>query len=127
MANDINEVIVSGRLGKDSQVFEKVTKFSIAVTKNTKKDAQGNYTSDTDWINCLVFGQVNIAKGTRLKVWGSWCNNNWTDKDNVKHYDHQLKVQTYKIFQDKKKENQPQEINQQESYEPDTEFPGEPM
>jgi single-strand DNA-binding protein len=126
MANDINEVIVSGRLGKDSQVFEKVTKFSIAVTKNTKKDAQGNYTSDTDWINCLVFGQVNIAKGTRLKVWGSWCNNNW-EKDGVKHYDHQLKVQTYKIFQDKKKENQPQEINQQESYEPDTEFPGEPM
>lgn len=118
MPNDVNEVILTGRLGKDSQVFDKVTKFSIAVTKNTKKDANGNYTSDTDWINCLVFGQANIPKGTRLKVWGSWCNNNW-EKDGVKHYDHQLKVQTYKVFQDNKREqNQPQENN-----EPDNEMP----
>ena len=122
--NDTNEVILTGRLGKDSQVFEKVTKFSIAVTKNTKKDANGNYTSDTDWINCLVFGQANIAKGTRIKVWGSWSNNNWIDKNNEKRYDHQLKVQTYKVFQDKKRENQ-----QHENTEPDNEMPpmdGEP-
>lgn len=119
--NDTNEIIITGRLGQDSKVFEKVTKISIGVSKNSKKDANGNWTNDTDWVPCLIFGQANIAKGTRVKVWGSWSNNNYVDKNNEKRYDHQVKVQTYKVFQDKKRE-------QNQNTEPDTEMPmdGEP-
>jgi single stranded DNA-binding protein len=119
--NDLNEVILTGRLGQDSQVYEKITRISIAVSKNSKKDADGKWTSETDWINCLMFGQVNISKGTRLKIWGSIANNNW-EKDGIKHKDNQIIVQTYKVFQDKKKE-------QNQNNEPDTEMPhmdGEP-
>lgn len=121
MPNDLNEVIITGRLGRDSQVFDKVTKLAVAVSKNSKKDAEGNWTSETDWVPCLMFGQVNLPKGTRLKVWGSWSNNNW-EKDGVKHYDHQVMVQAHKVFQDKKR----QQNQDQNQYEPDTSMPGEP-
>jgi single stranded DNA-binding protein len=105
--NDMNIVLITGRLGKDSQSLGQtgnVTKFSIAVTKNSKKDAAGNWTSETDWINCVYFGKIDLKKGNRIKVQGSWANNNWTDKENVKHYDHHIVADMIRVFPEYKQQ-----------------------
>jgi single-stranded DNA-binding protein len=63
---------------------------------------------------------MEIVKGDRVKVFGSWRNNNFTDKNGQKRYDHQLIADSIVVF--KKPANwQPksQQTNTQPTNAPD--------
>lgn len=81
----MNKVEMSGRLVKDVEITTsksgvKVGKFTLAVARKGKKD-------ETDFIDCVVFGELGEAlvkyteKGNRLIICGSLNINNYKDKD----------------------------------------------
>ena len=63
-----------------------------------------------DFYNCIAMGKTAeiiekyTAKGTQIGIEGRFQNNNWTDKEGVKHYDFQLNVQNVTLIE-KKSEN----------------------
>ena len=71
-------VIVTGYLGKDSEVKEfggeKYMSFSVASTKKVK-DSKGVETDETTWVSCLKKGETGVlkylTKGTKVFVEGS--------------------------------------------------------
>ena len=104
--NGTNECIFTGTVGKDPKIVGatmSVMKFSIGVGRDTKKNADGTWSGNTDWVQCVLFkNDPTIKKGTSIKVWGSFRNNNW-EKDGVKRYDYQINVQAYFVFEKKSK------------------------
>ena len=57
----MNKAIIVGYLAKDPEAYEKVTKFTLAVTRDFKNQ-EGNY--ESDFIRCVAFGQTaeNLKK-----------------------------------------------------------------
>ena len=89
MKYGINECHFIGRLGKDPENFEKVCKFSIAVTEKWKT---GDH---TEWIPCAAFGKLKdicaeiLQKGDAVYISGKWSTSSW-EKDGQKHYSTEL-------------------------------------
>ncbi len=86
----MNTVILIGRLTKDPEIRytqdqKPVCRFNLAVDRPYKKD-------ETDFFNVVVFGKVAenvekyLSKGSQVGVEGSIQNNNYEDKNGVKHY-----------------------------------------
>lgn len=80
----MNKLELGGRLVKDIEITTsksgvKVGKFTLAVSRKGKKD-------ETDFIDCVVFGELAetigkyTEKGNRIYVCGSLNINNYTDK-----------------------------------------------
>lgn len=112
--NDLNVFACTGHVGKEPKLYgqnQNVMKFSVAVNRNQKKQPDGKWTGETDWFQCVLFRHdPKIVKGTALKIFGRWQNNNWQDKDGTQHWDQQVIIDMYQIFQpkDKKLEQQSQ-------------------
>lgn len=101
MANTYNQVNLLGRIIANIEL--KTTSsgipfcnFSVVVQRNYKSK-EGNY--DADFIRCAASGKTAefIAKhfgtkGTLISLSGAFKNNNFTDKDGVKHYDYNIVV-----------------------------------
>ncbi len=98
----MNKIILMGRLTRDPEVrysqgqnATAVAKFSVAVDRRFKRDGQ----PDADFFNCTAFGkQAEFAnsylqKGTKVVTIGRAENDNYTDKDGVKHYGVQVMVE----------------------------------
>lgn len=83
----MNKVIMIGRLTKDPEVKKGKEKnfvtFSIAVNK--KKD-------EANFFNCIAYGKTAEViskypkKGDKIAIEGSVNNDNYTDKEGIKHY-----------------------------------------
>ncbi len=106
----MNKVILMGRLTRDPETRysqgEKqtaISRFSLAVDRRIKRDGQ----PDADFFNCTAFGKSGefvekyLKKGTKVLVEGSVQNNNYTDKDGVKHYDYVIVVETIEFAESK--------------------------
>jgi len=90
----MNQVILIGRLTRDPELRfipgsgTPVTRFSIAVARQFKKEGQ----PDADFFNIVVWGKPAesaaqcLVKGRLVAVNGNMRNNNYEDKNGVKHY-----------------------------------------
>ena len=90
----MNQVVLIGRLTRDPQLRfipgsgTAVTRFSIAVNREFKKEGQ----PDADFFNIVVWGKSAesaaqyLVKGRLVAINGNMRNNNYEDKNGVKHY-----------------------------------------
>lgn len=92
----INKAIIIGRLGKDPDMRytpggTAVANFSAATNHGTK-DADGNWTDQTEWHNIVTFGrQAEFAgeylkKGKLVFIEGRLQTRSWEDQNGNKHY-----------------------------------------
>lgn len=106
----MNNVILIGRLTNDLEIKEvgesKVINFSLAVPRNYKnKDGE----VETDFINCTVWNATAdnmkefCKKGDMLAVEGTLVTSTY-EKDDVKHYKTEVRVDRIKFLQPKKVE-----------------------
>ncbi|MBN2796214.1 MAG: single-stranded DNA-binding protein [Clostridia bacterium] len=90
----MNQVILIGRLTRDPELRyipntgTPVGRFSLAVNREVKKEGQ----PDADFFNIVTWGKQAehcgnyLKKGRLVAITGQLRNNNYTDKNNVKHY-----------------------------------------
>lgn len=65
-----NYCILKGHLGKDAEISNNRTTFSIAVSESYK-DKQGEWQTKTDWINVIVWNKsLELEKGDFVLVEG---------------------------------------------------------
>lgn len=105
----MNKIILIGRLTKDAEIRysqdgKAVARFDFAVNRKFKQEGQ----PDADFFSCVAFGKTaetfekcNIGKGTKLLIEGEVRNNNYTDKDGVKHYSMQVVVNSFEFCESK--------------------------
>lgn len=83
----INSVVISGNLGRDSELRETkmggyVLTFSVCVTTSQKTD--DGWEEQPNWVDCTLFGRQckpladRLKKGTTVTVQGSLRENVWT-------------------------------------------------
>lgn len=106
----MNKFFISGRLTRDAEIKysndgKPVARFDFAVKRNFAKDTDE---VKADFFNCVAFGKIaeiiekcNVAKGTKLIIEAEVRNNNYTDKDGVKHYATQVVVQSFEFAESK--------------------------
>lgn len=95
MARDINQVIITGRLGADPEIRntgagKPVASFRVASSESWTKD--GEKKEKTEWINVTVFREATarfvehyVKKGDKVLVRGKFSTRMY-EKDGVKHY-----------------------------------------
>ena len=90
----LNRVTLAGHIGRAdttaTQGGTKVTKISIATQRN-RKDAAGQWQSETDWHNVVVWSIHDnllplIVKGAKVYVEGRLQTRSWDDQHGVKRY-----------------------------------------
>lgn len=95
----INTVILMGRLTADPEI--KTTsagisfcKFTVAVDRNfadkTTGERQADFISCVAWRQTAEFINKYFSKGRMIIIEGSLQNNNYTDKNGVKHYSYDV-------------------------------------
>lgn len=107
----MNEFRISGRLTADPDIKmtndnKVVARFNFAVNRKFKREGE----PEADFFQCVAFGKTaetfekcNIGKGTKLIVGGEVRNNNY-EKDGVKIYGNQVKVDWFEFCEGKKAE-----------------------
>jgi single-strand DNA-binding protein len=89
----LNKVILIGRLTADVELSQTPTginycRFTIAINRPFRKDAekQADFIGVTAWRATAEFISKYFSKGSAIIVEGSLRNNDYTDKDGIKHY-----------------------------------------
>lgn len=91
----INKVILMGRLTADPEIRQTqngtaVAKFTVAVNRQYADkqtgERQADFISVQAWKNTAEFVSKYFHKGSMIIVEGSMRNNDYTDKNGVKHY-----------------------------------------
>lgn len=128
----MNQVVLIGRLTRDPELRfipnsgTAVARFSIAVGREFKREGQ----PEADFFNIVVWGKSAencanyLKKGRLVAVNGSLRNNNYEDKNGVKHYNIEInanRVQFLEWGDNNNNGNRPQQnanqgYNQQQSY-----------
>ncbi len=104
----VNKAIIVGRVGKDPEVRytpggTSVANISVA-TNYRAKDADGNWTDNTEWHNVVVFGQLAdfagnyVKRGRLVYVEGRLQTRNWEDQNSVKHYRTEIIANTLQLL-----------------------------
>ena len=104
----VNKVILVGNLGKDPEMRmvnpeTTVTEFSLA-TSRVYKNKQGEKVDKTEWHRCKVFGkQAEFAgqylnKGKLIYLEGELETREWEDKDGIKRWTTEVKVEKIKML-----------------------------
>lgn len=89
MANDFQNYVAIGRLGKDPETRHSasgtgVTKFPIAVSEKYNGEEK------TLWLSCVAFGKLGeicqgyLTRGKQVCVSGKLSQNSWEDRDGNK-------------------------------------------
>jgi single-strand DNA-binding protein len=89
----LNKVILMGRLVRDPELNQTangiaVCKFTVAVNRPYQKDKeqQADFINVTAWRGTAEFVSKYFNKGSIIIVEGKLQNNDYTDKDGIKHY-----------------------------------------
>lgn len=92
-----NKIILMGRLVRDPELNQTtngiaVCKFTVAVNRPYQKDKeqQADFINVTAWRGTAEFVDKYFSKGKIIIVEGKLQNNDYTDKDGVKHYSMQV-------------------------------------
>ena len=100
----LNKVFLMGRLTRDPE-FRQTTsgvpscRFTVAVNRSYKDKQTGQKVEDTDFVDCTAWRQTAefvsryFTKGSMILVEGELRNNNYEDKNGVKHYGMNVLVQ----------------------------------
>ena len=103
----MNQVILIGRLTRDPELRfipnsgTAVARFSLAVNREFKKEGQ----PDADFFNIVVWGKSAencanyLKKGRLVAVNGNMRNNNYEDKNGVKHYNVEVVANRVEILE----------------------------
>ena len=105
----MNKWIAMGRLTRDPETRfygdnKMMANFSLAVDRRFKRKDE----SGADFFNCTAFGgtasliEKYMKKGTKVVVEGEIQNNNYEDKDGVKHYSMKVIVSSIEFAESKK-------------------------
>ena len=109
----MNLTIQIGRLVRDAEVRYTVdnmaiARFNIAVDRKKKVEGQPS----ADFFSCVAFGKVAefiekyFRKGSKIVITGELRNNNYTDRDGVKHYNTEILVTSVDFGESKKEQAQ---------------------
>lgn len=102
----MNKVMLIGRLTRDPELNfaansgTAIGKFSIAVTRQFKKD-------ETDFINCIAFGKTgeiigqHFTKGKAIAIVGNIRTGSYDAKDGTKRYTTDVVVESFDFIGDK--------------------------
>lgn len=116
----MNKVILFGRLTADpetryTQSNTAVCKFSIAVDRPTRQgeEKQADFFRVTAWGKTGEMVQQYFSKGQRILVEGRLQNNNYEDKNGVKHYSNDVVAERVHFVEGKKQaQDKPQATNE---------------
>ena len=93
----LNKIILMGRLVRDPELNQTnsgiaVCKFTVAVNRPYQKDKEqkADFINVTAWRGTAEFVSKYFNKGKMIIVEGKLQNNDYTDKDGVKHYSMQV-------------------------------------
>lgn len=93
----LNKIILMGRLVRDPELTQTtsgiaVCKFTVAVNRPYQKgkEQQADFINVTAWRGTAEFVSKYFNKGSIIIVEGKLQNNDYTDKDGVKHYSMQV-------------------------------------
>lgn len=93
----LNKIIIMGRLVRDPELNQTangiaVCKFTVAVNRPYQKDKeqQADFINVTAWRGTAEFVSKYFSKGKMIIVEGKLQNNDYTDKEGVKHYSMQV-------------------------------------
>ena len=102
-----NKVTLIGHTGKDVEIvnFEKgkLAKVTLA-TNDYYTNALGEKVEETQWHNLVVNGKLAdvmekyVQKGKEIAVEGKVVYRNWDDKDGVKHYITEIRVEELQLL-----------------------------
>ncbi len=92
--NNVNRVILVGRLGKDPELSylpsgQSVAKFSMA-TSRRYKDKTGEWKEETEWHNIVAWAKLgelctqHLKKGRQAYLEGQIRSRNWEDREGNK-------------------------------------------
>lgn len=104
----LNKVMVIGNLGRDAEVKftnngQAVASFSVATTE-VWNDKQGQRQEKTEWHRMVLWGkqaeslQPYLVKGKQVYVEGKLQTREWTDKNEVKRYTTEIKVDRVQLL-----------------------------
>ena len=105
----MNKVIIIGRLTKDPNINEKVTRFTVAVDRKFKREGKPT----ADFIPCVAFGVTGefvgkyFKQGTKIALEGRIQTGSY-EKDGVKHYTTDVISESVE-FAESKKVDEPQD------------------
>lgn len=105
----MNVIIVMGRFTADpetryTQDGKAIVKGNVAVSRRFKQEGQ----PDADFFTVVAFGKTAefiakyFYKGMKAVITGELRNNNYTDKDGVKHYNNEILVNNIEFAESKK-------------------------
>ena len=97
MAISLNQVILLGNVGKKPEIraFQDgglVAELSLATTYSYKPKGKDEYVEVVDWHKVRAYNNIAktienyVDKGHRIEIIGQLKNNNYEDKNGVKHY-----------------------------------------
>lgn len=124
----LNRVIIMGRLTRDPEIRNTqsgttMCRFSVAVDRPFKNKHTNE--READFLECSAFGKTAefvgryFSKGKMILAEGEIRNNNYTDKDGVKHYKCEIFVNNVSFCGDSSgNQNQGYGGNQNQHYDP---------
>lgn len=113
----MNLFTMSGRVVGDVDIRytnnqSAVAHFRFAVNRSFKREGE----ADADFFQCVAFGRIaenmeklHIGKGTKLLLSGEFRNNDYTDREGVKHYGYNAVVSFFEFCESKSTSQRPQE------------------
>lgn len=135
MSKGFNQVTLIGNLGRDPELRQTkagnaVTTLSMAINDRVK-DAGGNWTDITHWIDCVYFGRSaeiiseHCAKGSRLHVSGKLTTREFQDQSGAKRKVCEVRGESFVLIDSKPEQSAqpaPQPAPQPEGF-PDDDIP----
>ena len=111
MAKGFNQVTLIGNLGRDPELRQTkagnpVTTIGLAINDRVK-DANGNWTDVTHWIDCVYFGKSAeiiaeyCRKGSRLHVSGKLTTREFQDQSGAKRKVYEVRGESFVLIDSK--------------------------
>lgn len=121
----LNRVILMGRLTHDPEFRQTASgipscRFSVAVNRKKSKDGQqeADFIDCESWRSTAEFISRYFSKGSMIIVEGELRNNNYTDKNGVKHYEMKVLCENVSFGESKRAQEgaAPQQQYQNQGY-----------
>ncbi len=127
MANDLNRVMLIGRLGKEPEIRftgdgKAIANLTIATSEKWKDKQTGQPQEKTEWTRGVAFGKLAeimrdyLHKGSRCFFEGKLVTRQWDDKDGNKRYTTEVVINNMQML-DNKPAGQQQGGQQQDGYQ----------
>lgn len=110
----VNKVVLIGNLGKDPEIRHlengtSVGKFSVATNESYKDKNSGEWKTQTEWHDVVVWrglaerAERDLKKGKLVYVEGKLTHRKWQDKDGNDRYTTEVVANTFRLLE--KREN----------------------